>query len=74
MKLPKNVYDVLAFIGRIFLPALSVLYGKLGDIWGLPYTDKIPLTLVAIAFFTNTLLGIESMNYFKEIENVSREN
>ena len=69
MKLDNKTYDVLAFIGRVCLPALSVLYASLGEIWHLPYTKEIPLTITAIDLFLNTLLGISSNNYYKETLN-----
>lgn len=66
MKLSNKTYDILAWIGRIVLPALSVLYATLGKIWGLPYTEQIPLTITALDVFLNALLGISSNNYYKE--------
>ena len=69
MKLDNKTYDVLAFIGRVVLPALSVLYATLGEIWHLPYTKEIPLTITAFDLFLNTLLGISSNNYYKETLN-----
>ena len=65
MKLDNDVYDVLAWIGRIVLPSLSVLYATLGKIWGLPYTEQIPLTITAIDVFLNALLGVSANNYYK---------
>lgn len=65
MKLTNETYDVLAFIGRVVLPALSVLYATLGEIWGLPFTKEIPLTITAIDLFLNTLLGISANTYYK---------
>ena len=65
MIMSNNVYDILAFIGRVVLPALSVLYATLGEIWHLPFTKEIPLTITAIDLFLNTLLGISSNNYYK---------
>lgn len=65
MKFENNTYDVLAWIGRIVLPSLSVLYATLGKIWNLPYTEQIPLTITAIDVFLNALLGISSANYYK---------
>lgn len=66
MKLNNKTYDILAFIGRVVLPALSVLYATLGEIWHLPYTKEIPLTITAIDLFLNSLLGISSNTYYKE--------
>lgn len=65
MKFNNDVYDVLAWIGRIVLPSLSVLYATLGKIWNLPYTEQIPLTITALDVFLNALLGISSANYYK---------
>lgn len=65
MKMSNQTYDVLAWIGKIVLPALAVLYGTLGKIWDLPYTEQIPLTITAIDVFLNALLGISSANYYK---------
>lgn len=67
MKLSNKTYDILAWIGKIVLPALSVLYATLGKIWNLPYTEQIPLTIMAIDVFLNSLLGISSANYYKEL-------
>lgn len=66
MILNNKVYDILAFIGRVVLPALSVLYATLGEIWHLPYTKEIPLTITAIDLFLNSLLGISATTYYKE--------
>lgn len=66
MKLSNEAYDVLAFIGRVVLPALSVLYATLGEIWHLPFTKEIPLTITALDLFLNSLLGISSNTYYKE--------
>ena len=66
MKFENDTYDVLAWIGRIVLPSLSVLYATLGKIWNLPYTEQIPLTITALDVFLNALLGISSANYYKE--------
>ena len=66
MKLSNETYDVLAFIGRVVLPALSVLYATLGEIWHLPFTKEIPLTITALDLFLNSLLGISSNAYYKE--------
>lgn len=65
MKLNDTVYDVLKWIGRYVLPALATLYATLGKIWGLPFTNEIPLTITALDLFLNTLLGISSENYNK---------
>lgn len=69
MKINEKAYDVLAFIGRIVLPSLSVLVVSLGDIWGIPYKNEISQTIVAFDVFLNALLGITSANYYKDKAN-----
>ena len=66
MKLSNKAYDIFAFIGRVVLPALAVLYATLGEIWHLLFTKEIPLTITALDLFLNTLLGISSNTYYKE--------
>ena len=66
MKLNDKVYDVLAWCGKIVLPALAVLYATLADTWGLPYSSEISTTIMAIDVFLNALLGISSANFYKE--------
>lgn len=58
-----KTYDLLAYIGRIVLPALATLYGTLAGIWNLPYGEAIVATISAVALFMNALLKISSRNY-----------
>lgn len=71
MKLSDSTYNILAWIGRYCLPALSVFVTSIGQIWGLPYTEKIALTICAIDVLLNTMLGISSSKYFEDKEIVS---
>ena len=66
MKLSNNIYDFLAFLGKIVLPAMAVLYATLADTWGLPYSNEISTTIMAIDVFLNALLGISSANFYKD--------
>lgn len=65
MKLSNTTYDVLKWVCTIVLPALATLYATLGGIWGLPYTDEIPVTITAIDTFLGACLMISSSNYKK---------
>lgn len=67
MKLPNNVYDALAFIGRLVLPGIATLWLALADAWGFPYKVEIATTITAIDTFLNTLLGISSANYYNDL-------
>lgn len=68
MILPDKIYNTMAWIGRICLPALAVFYGTVGKIWDLPFTEQIPLTLTAIAVLINALLKKASDDYFEKKE------
>ena len=76
MKLSNKTYDVLAFVGRIVLPALAVFYKSLGGIWGgtIPYPDEIASTIMALDLLLNSLLGISSNNYYKEQAQITTNN
>lgn len=66
MKLENKTYDVLKYIALIVLPALATLYGALARIWGLPYAEEIPLTIMAIDTFMGVVLKVSTDNYHKE--------
>lgn len=76
MKLSNKTYDVLAFVGRIVLPALAVFYKSLGGIWGgtIPYPEEISATLMAVDLLLNTLLGISANAYYKEMAQTNVNN
>lgn len=63
-----KVYDILAWVGRILLPALSVLYATIGKVWNLPFILEIPATITAIAVFINAILKRTSDSYFEDKE------
>lgn len=65
-RLKDSTYNFLKWICLIVLPALSVLYGALAHIWGLPYASQIPLTIEAIDVFLGALIGISNYNIKKE--------
>ena len=58
-----KTYDTLAYIGRLFLPALATLWLTLAKIWSLPYGAEIGATISAIALFLNAILKVSSINY-----------
>ena len=68
MKLDSKVYDILKYIAQIVLPALATLYFALSKIWGLPYGEEVVGTISAIDVFLGAILGISSMNYYKELK------
>ena len=65
-----KTYDVLKFIAQIVLPALGTLYAALAPLWNLPYSEQIVGTIVAIDAFLGALLGLSSVNYYKNGKDV----
>ena len=58
-----KTYDTLKVIALIILPALATLYATLGGIWGLPYVEQIPATIMAVDTFLGCLLKVSSDVY-----------
>ena len=58
-----KTYDVLKFIALIVLPAVATLYATLGGIWGLPYVEQIPASIMAVDTFLGCLLKVSSDVY-----------
>lgn len=63
-----KLFDILAIIGRLVLPALGTLYFALAKIWNLPLAEEIVGTIAAVTTFLNTVLKIKSDQYFAELE------
>lgn len=65
----KETYDILKYITQYILPAAATFVMTLGQIWGMPYSEQISLTLVALDTALGVCLGISSSNYNKRIQN-----
>lgn len=63
-----KLYDALAIIGRLVLPALGTLYFALAKIWGLPLAQEIVGTISAVTIFLNTLLKIKADQFWRDFE------
>ena len=61
-----KVYDILKWVALVVLPAVGTLYFALSGIWGFPYGEQIVGTITAIDTFLGALLGLSSINYYKE--------
>lgn len=59
-------YDILAYVGRIVLPALATAVLALGEVWTIPNYQEIATTITIIATLLNALLKLESNNYFSK--------
>lgn len=60
-----KVYDVLKFVAQIVLPAIATLYVTLAGIWGLPFSEQIGGTVMAVDTFLGAILMLSSKNYNK---------
>jgi putative holin Dp-1 len=57
------VYDVLKKLAQVWLPALGTLYFAVGQIWGLPSTEEVVGTIMAVDTFLGLCLGISTKTY-----------
>ena len=73
MKLSNELYDFLCLLGEIMLPAIAAFYEQIANIWGLPYSDKIPPTIMAIVVLLNSFLNKSSKDYYKRLADSIRE-
>lgn len=64
-KLNDKVYDTLKWITMVVLPALSTLYFALAQQWGLPYSEEVVQTVMAVITFLGAILGISTAEYRK---------
>ena len=64
-----RVFDILAYIQRIFLPAFAVLIVALGKIWNFESEALlISATIEAVDYFMGRVLKISSDRYFDALE------
>lgn len=61
-----KVYDILKWIAVIVLPAIGTLYATISAIWGFPFTEEVPATIMAIDTFLGAVMMISSNNYSKK--------
>lgn len=61
--LSNKAYDILKWVCIIVLPAVATLYRGVGMIWGLPYVEEIPQTIIVIDAFLGALLGVSTIQY-----------
>lgn len=62
------VYDALKFIAQILLPAVGTFYFALAQIWNLPLAEQIVGTITAVDALLGALLGISTMQYQKDTD------
>lgn len=66
MKLNNKTYDVLKWLVWLFLPALGVFIGVLGQSFGWENTDTMLTILTAFTTFLGTITGVSNREFNKE--------
>jgi hypothetical protein len=67
-KMGDTFYDKLKIIAQIWLPATGTLYLALAQIWGLPFSEQVVGTIMAVDTFLGAILGISSKQYKKNLD------
>ena len=60
--LPDKAYDILKWVGLLFLPTMAWVYTMLAGAWNLPYAQEIPFTLNVLGTMVAVLIGASSLN------------
>lgn len=62
-----RMYDALAKIQRLWLPAIATLIATLGRIWNWEFpVNEVTLTITAVDTFLGVVLQIQNASYFEE--------
>lgn len=68
-----KTYKILKYLFSIALPAISVFYVALSDLWtgvfNLPYPAQISGTIGALVVLGNTLIGVGAEKYDAMVKN-----
>lgn len=68
MVLSNKTYDILKWFALIVLPAGATLYFALAGIWNLPYGEQVAATAIALNAFLGAILGISTVKYNKQLD------
>lgn len=61
--LSNAVYDKIRIIVQIWMPAISVFYTAIANIWGFGYVEQIVGTIAAITVLLGAILGLSRKNF-----------
>lgn len=64
-QMSKELYDTLKWIVQVALPAVSVAYMAMAEIWGLGLTAEVTGVTAALVAFLSAILQISSTNFQK---------
>jgi len=58
-----KLYDWAKYTAIVFLPALNLLWLALSTIWGLPYSQQVSATVLALNTFLGAVVGLSSAQH-----------
>lgn len=68
-KMTNDTYDKLKWLTTKGLPAFGTFVSAVGLIWGIPNTEKVTATILALITMLGGMLGISTSNYNKDFNN-----
>lgn len=71
-KMSGPIYDALKWVAQVALPAASVAYVGLANIWQWPFVESVPTVVSAVVLFLGTILQFSSakLQSFREAAGV----
>ena len=67
-ELNSKTYDILKWVVWIFLPALTVLIGGLGELYGWADANTYTTGLALLTTFLGSITGLSNRNYHERVE------
>ena len=71
MIMKNSTFDTLKWIALILIPALVTLVLAVGQIWSLPYYEKIGATIAALGVFLGALLKVSTSAYKRTLDEIA---
>lgn len=65
MKLPNSIYDVLKWLVLVVLPAATVFYCTLDNLFAWGYSEIVATISAALCTFIGAIIGISTAEYNK---------
>ena len=67
-ELNSKTYDILKWVVWIFLPALTVLIGGLGELYGWADANTYTTSLALLTTFLGSITGLSNRNYHERVD------